>query len=141
MKKLLTAGIGFILLSSAFQANAGPSIQQVIDSDYASGYFNCAYKGKTASKKCLVSSSYISSSVDRMTKRFYGPNEQLPLLTIKWPDGDTSRYVYLDSGEMMNLANKQQHRYKTSKYDEFSPDFSRGYIIEGDYGKEHVRLW
>ncbi|WP_445346767.1 hypothetical protein [Acinetobacter bohemicus] len=56
---------------------------------------NCAYKGKVASKKCVVTRSMVKASIDSVTKQIYGTNELL--LTIKWPDGDVSRYLGMDS--------------------------------------------
>ena len=126
-----------LLLACGTQAQAAPSIGDFLEYDSAKRDFNCAYKGKKASKKCVVSKSVVNASIDSRTKQFYGANYPLPLLTIQWPDGDTSRYVFLDSGELYNLADKKS--YTVRDWDLESP-LSRGLYIDKN-GQDHVRLW
>ena len=98
----------------------------------------CAYKQKIASKPCTVSTSMIKPN-HPTTKKFFG-NEKHMLLTIKWPDGDTSRYALVDSRELFNLGNGRYYRFKVQEDDEGTLDTSNGVIIL-DHDKEHVRLW
>ena len=98
----------------------------------------CAYQKKIASKPCTVSTSMIKPA-HPMTKKFFGKEEHM-LLTIKWPDGDTSRYALMDSRELFNLDNGHNYRFKVQEDDEGTLDTGNGVIIlDGD--KEHVRLW
>lgn len=137
MRKLIIASGLLALTSGITQAQAAPSISEFLDSGSAQGYYNCSYKGKTASKKCLVIKSEVKASIDPRTKEFYGSNYSLPLLTIKWPDGDTSRYITMDSWEIINLADKKS--YRARNWDN-EIGFSKGLYID-ESGKDHVRLW
>ena len=119
------------------QAQAAQSIGDFLDHDSAQGYFNCSYKGKTASKKCLVTLSPVSSSIDPRAKMIYGSNYKLPLMSIKWPDNDISRYVFMDSGNLINLADKKWYGMR-----DWDQDFelTKGLIIDSERG-DHIRLW
>ena len=98
----------------------------------------CAYKKKIAAKPCTVSTSLIKPD-HPITKKFFGKEKHV-LLTIKWPDGDTSRYALLDSHELINLGNSRNYRFKVYEDDESEIDTTNGVIIlDGD--TEHVRLW
>ena len=144
MKKLMAVSVGLAFAFSAAQVQASPTIEEFMFSDDASGYFNCAYKLKIASKKCLVKKSEISSENDSRSKRIFGSDEYLPLLTIKWPDGDSSRYVDIggdDVYELINLADRKSYNYKTIKNGGQSLDFTKGLVIINDDFKEHIRLW
>ena len=93
MKKLIAVSVGLAFAFGATQVQASPAIEEFMSAENGSGYFNCAYKLKIASKKCLVTTSNINSSKDSRARKIFGVDEYLPLLTIKWPDGDSSRYV------------------------------------------------
>ena len=98
----------------------------------------CAYKKKIASKPCTISTSWHKPD-HPMTKKFFGREKHI-LLTIKWPDGDTSRYALGDSRELFNLGNGLNYRFKVLEEDEGALDTRNGVIIlYGD--EEHVRLW
>ena len=144
MNKLLAAGIGLAFAVGTMHVQAASTIEAFMSSDDTSGYFNCAYKLKIASKKCLVKKSEISSANDSRSKRIFGSDEYLPLLTIKWPDGDSSRYVDIggdDVYELINLADGKSYNYKTIKNGGQSLDFTKGLVIINDDFKEHIRLW
>lgn len=137
MKKSIMA-MSLLALTTGFsQAQAAPSISDFLDRESAKDYYNCSYKGKTASKKCLVITSQVNSSVDPRTKMMSSSNYKVTLLTIKWPDNDTSRYAFLDSGEMINLADKKQ--YGIRNWDN-EIGLTRGLFIDNS-GRDHVRLW
>lgn len=133
------------LCSIMTQAQAGPTISEFMSSDRGQAYFNCAYKGKTASKKCLVTHTYIKSNVRPLLKQIYGPNENLPLMTIKWPDGDVSRYVTIDSFELGNLNDKKLggYTFRTTEQcsDGWCLELSRGLVIDTMDSDEYIRLW
>ena len=143
--KFLPYIVGFTLCSVLTQAQAGPTIEEFIDNETSEAYFNCAYKGKKASKKCLVTQSYTKSNSHPLLNQIYGSNEVLPLMTIKWPDGDTSRYVYMDSFELGNLNGKELGGLSFKTIDDsrgWRLDLSNGLIIESSStGNEHIRLW
>lgn len=137
MKKSIMA-MSLLALTTGFsQAQAATSISDFLDRESAKDYYNCSYKGKTASKKCLVITSQVNSSVDPRTKMMSSSNYKVTLLTIKWPDNDTSRYAFLDSGEMINLADKKQ--YGIRNWDN-EIGLTRGLFIDNS-GRDHVRLW
>ena len=144
MNKLLAAGIGLAFAVGTMHVQAASTIEEFMSADNGSGYFNCAYKLKIASKKCLVTTSTINSSKDSRSKRIFGADEYLPLLTIKWPDGDSSRYVDIGGDEvyeLINLADRKSYNYKTIKNARQNIDFSKGLVIINEDGKEHIRLW
>ena len=144
MNKLLAAGIGLAFAVGTMHVQAASTIEEFMSAENASGYFNCAYKLKIASKKCLVKKSEISSAKDSRAKALFGSHESLPLLTIKWPDGDSSRYVDIGGDEvyeLINLADRKSYNYKTIKNARQSIDFTKGLVIINEDGKEHIRLW
>ena len=144
MNKLLAAGIGLAFAVGTMHVQASPTIEEFMSAENGSGSFNCAYKLKIASKKCLVTTSTINSSKDSRSKRIFGADEYLPLLTIKWPDGDSSRYVDIGGDEvyeLINLADRKSYNYKTIKNARQSIDFTKGLVIINKDGKEHIRLW
>lgn len=128
-------------LSTISRAQVPPSIGGFVPADKVSAYFNCAYKCQIASKKCLVTKSYVSSAIDERTKAFYGSDDFVQITIIKWPDGDSSRYVSMDSFEVINLADKKSYRYKTTDMDSWYYNLEDGLIILDNKGKEHIRLW
>ena len=144
MNKLNKVALGFslVLAFGITQAHAASTIEDIVYSDQDSGFFNCAYKLKIASKKCLVSVSPVKAKIDPRTKKVFGSNEPVSMMTIKWPDGDTSRYIGVNSFGVINLADSKKYSYKTS-YDDgvWSLDFSKGLIILDVNNKEHIRLW
>jgi len=80
------------------------AIQQFIESEKTgeTREFRCAFRGKIAKTPCKV--SYINQYIsDQRYIIWSGKPEITPVLTIKWGDGDESRYVWGDSGELMNL--------------------------------------
>ena len=144
MKRLMAVSVGLAFAFSAAQVQAASTIEAFMSSDDTLGYFNCAYKLKIASKKCLVTTSTINSSKDSRSKRIFGADEYLPLLTIKWPDGDSSRYVDIGGDEvyeLINLADRKSYNYKTIRNARQSIDFTKGLVINNESGKEHIRLW
>lgn len=141
MKKIIQNSFIALLLLGSVQANAGISITKFMDLSKATASFNCAYKGKKASKSCTVTRSIVKGSIHPMTKQIYGANEPLHLLTIKWPDSDVSRYLSVDSNEAINLEDNDTYRFKTLDNDEGTLDLRRGLIIQGSSLNEHVRIW
>ncbi len=144
--RLCTKFLGLALCSVVMQVQASSTIKDFISSGSRDiAYFNCAYKGKKASKKCLVSHSFIKSNTHPELKKFYGPNETLTSINIKWPDGDISRYAYVDSMDMFNLNSKNGWGYRIRDKDDMDGwdiDFSRGFIIDGSpHGENLIRLW
>lgn len=144
MNKLNKVAFGFslVLAFGTSQAQAAATIEDMVYSDQNSGFFNCAFKLKIASKKCLVSVSPVKANIDPRTKKVFGSNEAVSMMTIKWPDGDSSRYIGVNSFEVINLADSKKYSYKTSYEDGgWSLDFSKGLIILDANNKEHIRLW
>ena len=135
---ILAISIG---LSSISRAQAPTSIEGFVPAENVSAHFNCAYKKKIASQKCLVSKSYVSSGIDARIKAFYGDNDFVQMTKIDWPDGDVSRYVSMDSFEVINLADKKAYRYKTTDMDSWYYNLEGGLIILDNKGNEHIRLW
>jgi hypothetical protein len=71
----------------------------------------------------------------------YGKPELTKVITISWPDGDTSRYTEVDSMELLNLAEAVGGNYSLAQPEDImEQDWSRGYVIKKD-GREHIRLW
>lgn len=62
MKKVFMVVSLLGLFASFTQAQAESSIGDFIEYESAKSYFNCSYKGKKASKKCLVIKSNVNSS-------------------------------------------------------------------------------
>lgn len=144
MNKLLAAGIGLAFAVGTMHVQAASTIEEFMSTNNGPGSFNCAYKLKIASKKCLVTTSTINSSKDYRAKEIFGSHESLPLLTIKWPDGDSSRYVDIGGDEvyeLINLADRKSYNYKTIKNARQNIDFSKGLVIINEDGKENIRLW
>ena len=135
----------FAVCSAITQSHAGPTISEFMDSNKGQAYFNCAYKGKKASKKCLVTNTTINSNAHPVMKQIYGANTTQYLMTIKWPDGDTSRYVTMDSFELGNLNDKKLGGYRLRTTEQCSDgwclELSRGLIIDTMDSDEYVRLW
>lgn len=143
MKKLMAVSVGLAFVFGTTQVQASPTIEEFMSAENVSGYFNCAYKLKIASKKCLVTTSNINSSKDYRARKIFGVDEYLPLLTIKWPDGDSSRYVDIGGDEvyeLINLADRKSYNYKTIKNARQSIDFTKGLVIINDEYKEHICL-
>lgn len=141
MKFVIQSGLALTFLFGCMQVNAEVSTSKFMHASQASASFNCAYKGKVASKKCVVTRSMVKASIDSVTKQIYGANESLLLLTIKWPDGDVSRYLGMDSWELKNLGDQKTYRLKTLNVDESQLDLRRGVIIQSDVSTEHVSFW
>lgn len=127
---VLTVGIN--------QAQAAQSIDELLYNFDGKDYFNCSYKGKKASKKCLVTMTEGRGSIDSRISSFYGSGELVKRMNIKWPDGDISRYVITRDNVIINLANKTDYEIRGYNYD--SASYSRGFFIYSQ-GREHVRLW
>lgn len=141
MGSLIKSSLMAFILMSTTQTWADMSIQKFMNVSQGTASFQCAYKTKTASKKCVVSRSMVKASIHPMTKQIYGANEVLNLLTIQWPDGDVSRYLSVDSGEAINLSDHKTYRYKSLDHDESNFDLRRGLILQSDTSPEHVRIW
>lgn len=54
MKFIIQIGLALTFLFGSMQINAEVSINKFMNASRASASFNCAYKGKAASKKCVV---------------------------------------------------------------------------------------
>lgn len=141
MKEFIKTGLILACLLGSVQAKAETSIAKFMSASQASASFSCAYKGKAASRKCVVTRSTVKASIDPVMAQIYGANEPLSLLTIKWPDNDVSRYLSMDSWELKNLGDQKTYRLKTSQSDESRLDLRRGLIIQSDESAEHVRIW
>ncbi|WP_160116963.1 hypothetical protein [Acinetobacter chinensis] len=141
--KNLTYILGSLLLGFGANYSHAEGIESFINQNNATASFNCAYKKVIASKKCTVSISNVKTSTKR-TKDFFGVNGTYPLLKIKWPDNDISKYAILDSNELWNLEDQELYNFKALPESQFSSgmelDLSKGLIIELK-NKEHIRLW
>lgn len=127
-----------LLSGHAWSDDPAPTLK-VITEKGGSGYFNCSYQGKKASKPCRVNVS--RELVNHPDVIEYSGQADIDwVLTIKWPDGDLSKYAWADSGEMWNLTAKEAGGYRLSG-DETEQDWSRGFVIKKGGGAEHVRLW
>ncbi|MBV5309407.1 hypothetical protein [Chromatium okenii] len=136
--KILFFVFGTLLGSNAWSQQDSYFHLRDITRNGGSGYFNCAYKGKKASKPCkVIVKQELVTHPDVVN--FKGKAEREQVLIIKWPDGDTSKYSWSDSGEMWNLTEKQAGGYHLSG-DEITQDWSRGFVIEKE-GSEYVRIW
>lgn len=138
--KILNRLIPFLLFLSVMDVEAQDIGKFMIEDIPKSGYFKCAYKNKTASKKCLVSIVTVKASTVR-TKAYFGENGQHDLLKILWPDEDVSQYAILDDFQLWNLEDSNHYNFKQSPYEEFDLDLSKGLIIEGNNHKEYIRIW
>lgn len=134
----MTMGM-LVLTASINQAQANYSIGELVLSGDGKGYFNCSYKGKKASKKCLVTTFEVKASIDSRTKQVYRSEYTMQQMNIKWPDGDTSRYAIIHGNQIFNLADKTD--YEIRGLDPDSSDwYPKGFFIYSR-GKEHVGLW
>lgn len=85
----------------------------------------------------------VKSSIDGRAKRVFGTRENLELLTIKWPDGGTGRYLGIGDDEVhksINLGDSRSYNYRTDNNEGYSLNFDNGLIIEDQSNKEHIRL-
>lgn len=128
-----------VLTSGINQAQAAYSIGELVTSAYGKGYFNCSYKGKKASKKCLVTTFDVKASIDSRTTEPYRSEYRMMQMNIKWPDGDTSRYVIKHGSDIYNLANKTDYEIRGLDPDNIDW-YPRGFFIYSQ-GKEHIKLW
>lgn len=137
--------LGLALMFGATQAQAEEAIDDFMYTlAPVAGYFNCSYKTNEASEKCLVTLTNVKSSIDARARRVFGANEELELMTIRWPDGDASRYLDIggpDVYKLINLADNSSYNYKTDDDDGISLNFDEGLIIEDIRRREHIRLW
>ena len=144
MKKNVLYAMAFALLAITNLASAGVSIRQVVEGG-VSGEFNCAYKGKTASKKCYVSNvDEVVTNKDLVA--FYGAggkakSVKMQVLIVLWPDNTHSRFAWGDSMEISNLdaKNGESCALKFSEWPEI--DYKKGLVLLDDKGKEYIRLW
>lgn len=128
-----------VLLSTTVnQAQAASSISDLAFEFSGQGYFNCSYKGRKASKKCLVTMTEGRGSIDSRISSFYGPGQHFSQMNIKWPDGDISRYALMRDRVIINLGDK--NHYEEHGYDFNTGSYPRGFFIYTK-GKEHIRLW
>ena len=130
------------LASGAPQADPSAKIRNFIDKSFngspSTGQFNCAYQGKRASKPCAVTIK--KERIDHPDFVAYiGKPDTTEVITIRWPDGDQSKYTWLDDGGMLNLGEKKAFGYQVSGTEE-ETDWSRGFVINKN-GSEYVRLW
>ncbi|WP_352339620.1 hypothetical protein, partial [Psychrobacter sp. 16-MNA-CIBAN-0192] len=112
-----------------------PVFREFFLANFGENYFNCAYKGKTASKKCLVTITEVNASIDARTRERYESHHTFLKITIKWPDGDVSRYVSLNDNsndKIINLANKNEYRVRDNNPIDLFID---------SQGEEYVHLW
>ena len=121
----------------AYESYESENLKNIISAN-GTGKFNCAYKGMLASKACTV---IVKKEVVKHPDfvLWYGKAAKVEVITIKWPDGDISKYTWSDSGEMINLTDKQPLGYQLAG-DEVEQDWSRGFVIKKD-GSEYIRIW
>lgn len=124
------------LTASMNQAQAAQSINELASEYSGKGHFNCSYKGKKASKKCLVTMTEGRGSIDSRISNFYGRGQAFSQMNIEWPDGDISRYAIMRDMVIINLGDKNTYNVDMES---FYPN-PRGFIIYSR-GKQHVRLW
>jgi hypothetical protein len=100
--------------------------------------FNCAYKGKQASKPCVV---IVREEVVKHPAfvTWRGRPAKISVIIIEWPDGDISKYTWSDSGEMISLTGKDPWGYELAG-DEVTQDWSRGFVIN-QRDSEYIRIW
>ncbi len=139
------SNISFILLFITLISQAGAdsianskiSIKSLVENG-GIGQFNCAYKGKKT--KTFCSASVNKEFVDHPDfVSWNGKAAEVNVISIKWPDGDVSRYTWSDSGEMLNLTEKNAWGYSLAG-DETSQDWSLGFLILKG-GVEYIRIW
>ena len=117
---------------------AEESIQEVFEKG-GTGSYKCAYKGKVASKPCKVSVQQELVTDPRLLP-ISSPGDKRSVLVVVWPDGDKSSYMQSDSGEMINLLDKNDSGYRIRGIEE--GDWSRGLIIDKyDFKGEYIRIW
>ncbi|ALF60975.1 hypothetical protein [Psychrobacter urativorans] len=122
-------------IDTAQTFNNEPVFEEFFQANTGENYFNCAYKGKTASKKCLVTITEVNASIDSRIRERYEPHYTFPKMVIKWPDGDVSRYVSLSDNsndEILNLANRNAYQVRDNNPIDLFID---------SQGEEHVHLW
>jgi hypothetical protein len=100
--------------------------------------FQCAYQKRVAEKPCVVS-LHLSEPEHPSTKQYFGNTAHL-VLKIQWPDGQSSRYAFMSSYQLLNIRNEQHYHFKTAAHSTAELDFSDGLIIL-DQQNEHIRLW
>jgi hypothetical protein len=138
MRKAQLAMVASLILAvSSLDAANYAELRRIV-TDGGTGRFNCAFKGKRASKPCTVS---VKEELVRHPDfvSFHGKAERASVITVQWPDGDLSKYTWMDSGEMLNLGEKEGWGYHLAS-DEWEQDWSRGFVIESR-GSEHIRIW
>lgn len=143
IKRILRAA-GLTMILFAPFASAEVSVRQLVESG-KEGEFNCAYKGKTASKKCHVTNvEEVVTNKDLVA--FYGAggkakSVKMQVLNILWPDQTHSRFAWGDSMEISNLDAKNGESYalKFAEWPEL--DYKKGLIILDAKNREYIRLW
>ena len=137
MKTVISILATSVLMLTATVANA-ESIGSFINKNNATGTFNCSYKGSKASSKCQVKLYKAPTNLADL-KQVYG-RQSLPHMSIKWPDGDISKFVFMDSTEVRSVTDNENYSIKTR--DDYNYDLRRGFVLENqNTGREHVRLW
>lgn len=144
MKQFFIRNIVFAIFFIVHSAWAADTVRNTVENGVA-GEFNCAYKGKTASKKCKV------TNVDEVVTNkelvaFYGAGAKaksvkMRVLNILWPDQTRSRFAWGDSMEISNLDAKNGESYSLKFAEWPEIDYKRGLIILDDKEREYVRLW
>lgn len=111
---------------------------QNIIANGGSSTVKCAFRGIQASKPChVVVKKELVTHPGFVS--WYGKTASVDVLNITWPDGDHSKYTWSDSGELLNLNEKNPWGYTLSG-NEVEQDWSRGFVIE-KHGVEFIRLW
>lgn len=139
MEKSKLLCLGLCVFISQLALADGRSVRSFMGQATGQAHFNCAFQGKKASKPCLVKLS--QELITHPTVRaFHDARRPVKVLSVYWPDGDVSRYVEIDSLELVNLAERSGTGYmiRTDEWPEV--DWSRGYVIEKN-SREWLRLW
>lgn len=132
-----------ILLTTAFlcsqSVSAAPNIRQFLAQPIGQATFRCAFQGKAASRPCTVKLTQ-EQVTNPTVVAFHGAGQLSKVFSVYWPDGDVSRYVEIDSLELVNLTERNGTGYNIRTREWPEVDWSRGYVIEKN-GREWLRLW
>lgn len=133
-----------LLLSFAMGASAATTSAATVeaflqDTSPKSASLNCAYRGKTATRKCDVTqtTSRVANANSVVLNTQLGKDANYELLTIKWPDGDVGRFALLNNHQVLNLSNNKMLSLRQTAG---KLDLKTGLVLQQN-GEEHTRLW
>ena len=138
-------GLAFVLLlTSLGSAGSVPPIQVVIE-EGGEGTYRCSYKGIERTEGCHVvvrTETVTHPDVLGFNGLPDGSAIEAETISIKWPSGKTSKFVWSDSKELVRISSVKGWGYSPAFVKNEWPelDWSRGFVVfHGD--SELVRLW